>query len=55
MSNRKNKKLQRQLSIRFDFSLYEKLKRVAEKEGRSIGGQARIYISKGLESERSQE
>lgn len=55
MSNRKNKKLQKQLSIRFDFSIYEELKKVAEREGRSIGGQARIYITKGLDSERSQE
>lgn len=40
------------LSIRFDISIYEQLKSLAEKEGRSLGGQARIFIAQGLDENR---
>lgn len=40
------------LSIRFDLPIYEQLKELAEKEGRSIGGQARIFIAQGLDEDR---
>ena len=42
------------LSIRFDLPIYEQLKELAEKEGRSIGGQARIFIAQGLNEDRQE-
>ncbi|UNM95525.1 hypothetical protein MMG00_09860 [Ignatzschineria rhizosphaerae] len=50
--HKQKKNEQKTLSIRFDLSIYEQLKELAEKEGRSIGGQARIFIAQGLDEDR---
>ena len=42
------------LSIRFESSIYEKLKKSAKQEGRSISGQARIFIAQGLNEDRQE-
>lgn len=49
---KQKKRKQMTLSIRFDISIYEQLKELAEKEGRSLGGQARLFIAQGLNESR---
>ncbi len=36
------------LTIRFDAPTYKQLKKLAKEEGRSLGGQARFFVERGL-------